>query len=61
MPGDVPFTRSKNLELLKRYAKQQSRNGYVQHVNKTSDGYYVISDWYDADSTVASYENGREK
>lgn len=32
--------------------------GVVQHVNQTSRGTYKIEDWYDADNTVASYENG---
>jgi hypothetical protein len=34
--------------------------GVVQHVNQISDNTYEISDWYDADSTVASFENGKE-
>ena len=47
------------LEAIKQKAKEESENGYVQHVNKGLYGYY-ISDWYDADETVASYENGIE-
>jgi len=36
-----------------------SEEGYVQHVNKTENG-YEVSDWYDSDTTVVSYENGEE-
>lgn len=39
-------------------AYEASKNGYVQHVNKSPSGAYYLSDWYDA-STVASFENGR--
>lgn len=41
-------------------AKMQSENGYVVHVNKSPKGDYELSDWYDDESTVASYENGRK-
>ncbi len=47
-----------DLESVKARAKKESENGYVQHVNK-SGGSYRISDWYDSDETVASYENGK--
>lgn len=49
------------LESLKKEAQQISKKeGVTQHVNVLSNGKYKISDWYDADSTVASYDNGRE-
>lgn len=49
------------LERLKHKAQQESKEGYGQHVNKdANDGHYYISDWYDSDETVASYENGRQ-
>lgn len=62
------------LETARTKAKIESQNGYVQHVNKldpaTSDeryrgkndpnADYLVSDWYDSDTTVASFENGRE-
>ena len=48
-----------DLEAIKKKAQDNSRNGYVQHVNKTPYG-HRISDWYDGDDTVASYENGRQ-
>jgi hypothetical protein len=40
-------------------ARENSKEGYVQHVNfdKENKEYYV-SDWYDSDETVASYQNG---
>ena len=42
-------------------AKQISdEEGVVQHVNRREDGSYEVSDWYDSDNTVFSYENGRE-
>jgi hypothetical protein len=34
--------------------------GVVQHVNELPDGSYEVSDWYDADTTVISFENGIE-
>ena len=46
------------LEAAKRRAQHESTQGYVQHVNRSGDG-YVVSDWCDG-STVASFENGRE-
>ena len=39
-------------------AREESRNGYVQHVEDNGDGTFKISDWYDSDKTVASYEDG---
>lgn len=49
-------------------AEADSTKGYVQHVNKyeiadswsCSETIYVLSDWYDAELTVKSFENGRE-
>ena len=44
-------------------ARENSKGGYVKHVNRVISGsgenYYVVSDWYDADNTVASFENGK--
>lgn len=39
-------------------ACEDSKNGYVQHVNREGTG-YVVSDWFDAHRTVASFQNGR--
>ena len=47
-----------SLEDAMKQAKEESRNGYVQHVEDSGDGTFSISDWYDSDTTVASYENG---
>lgn len=47
-----------DLNLAKADAKEMSHEGYVQHVNEQGDGSYIISDWYDDESTVASYEGG---
>jgi hypothetical protein len=49
------------LEEAKERAKQISKEEHcVQHVNKVRLGKYEVEDWFDADKTVASYENGRE-
>ena len=43
------------------YAQKISeKEGVVQHVNELPDGSYEVSDWYDSDSTVISFEDGRE-
>lgn len=47
------------LEAAKEEARKNSEEGYVQHVNKKGHS-YSVEDWYDADSTVASYENGEQ-
>jgi hypothetical protein len=44
-----------------KYAEDiSSKEGVVQHVNELPDGTYKVSDWYDSDTTVISFENGRE-
>lgn len=40
--------------------KKSAKEGVVQHVNELPDGSYEVSDWYDSDSTVISFEDGRE-
>ena len=48
-------------------AREESKKGYVQHVNQVTNHInsyasyiqYVVSDWLD-DSTVISFENGKE-
>ena len=50
--------RSMSLDIARQCACQDSRTGYVQHVNRSRVG-YIVSDWFD-NSTVASFENGRE-
>ena len=51
-----------------KQARERSENGYVQHVNRVTCGdicnvpfkaYYIVSDWYDNEVTVISFENGR--
>ena len=50
-----------SLEQAKREALRISKKeGVVQHVNTIKNGRYEVSDWYDSDTTVASYENGRQ-
>lgn len=52
---------SESLETVIEKAKQLSRDeGVVQHVNKISDNVYKISDWYDDEITIKSFENGME-
>lgn len=55
------ISESESLESVIEKAKQISRDeGVVQHVNKISDDIYNISDWYDDEITVISFENGME-
>jgi len=48
-----------SLESAKRKAKEESKKGYVQHVNENYKGVFTVEDWYDSDKTRASFENGR--
>jgi hypothetical protein len=48
-------------EILQKAQQVSKEHRCVQHVERTEDGGYRISDWYDCDNTVASYENGRLK
>ncbi len=52
-------TTETELQKIKEQAKEESKDGCVRHVNRTHNS-YIISDWYDSDSTVTSYENGRQ-
>lgn len=46
---------------VKEEARKASENGYTQHVNySVQSDYYYVSDWYDCDSTIASYYNGQQ-
>lgn len=47
-----------DLEAAKDYARSESEQGFVQHVNKNPRGGFKVEDWYDSDTTVASYEGG---
>ncbi len=47
--------------ILQKAQQVSKEHRCVQHVERTEDGGYRISDWYDCDNTVASYENGRLK
>lgn len=50
-----------NFEQAKAEAQRISREeGVVQHVNQVSDNRFKVSDWYDGDNTVISFENGRQ-
>jgi hypothetical protein len=51
-----------NYQMAKREAFEASKEGYVQHVNISIHGgeiSFEVSDWYDGESTVASFENGQ--
>lgn len=49
------------LSKAKMEARRISREeGVVQHVNEVRPGVYIVEDWYDSDTTVASYENGEK-
>jgi hypothetical protein len=47
------------LETMKKRAQEESKKGYVQHVNETYPGVFTLSDWYDYEQTRASFENGK--
>lgn len=47
------------LQQVKQEAQRISKEqGVVQHVNYLGNGLYGLSDWFDDDKTVVSYENG---
>lgn len=49
------------LKVAKQEAEKISREeGVVQHVNQKPSGEYEVSDWYDSETTVASYEFGQQ-
>lgn len=41
--------------------KESKEEPGVVHVNRTKAGKFVLEDWFDSGSTVASYEGGRKK
>jgi len=43
-----------------KQAYEESLNGYVQHVEDNGDGTFKVTDWYDSDNTVVSFEDGRK-
>lgn len=43
------------MEEAERISKEE---GVVQHVETAGNGKYKVSDWFDADKTIASFENG---
>lgn len=48
-----------NYEDAVKYAEDMSaKQGVVQHVNELPNGTFKISDWYDEDTTVVSFERG---
>jgi hypothetical protein len=50
-----------NFEQVKKEAQRISKEeGVAQHVNQVSDNVFKVSDWYDTNNTVVSFENGRQ-
>ena len=48
------------MEAIHARAKAYSaRHGCVAHINKEDDGEHHVSDWYDCDKTIATYNNGK--
>jgi len=48
-----------NFEEAKKQARKISKEeGVAQHVNQVSNGVYQVSDWFDSDSTMATFING---
>jgi hypothetical protein len=54
------YNTSDYIEAAEYAQKISAKEGVVQHVNELPDGSYEVSDWYDSDSTVISFEDGRE-
>lgn len=49
------------LDLAQTAMRISKEEGVVQHVNQNPDGKgYHISDWFDADNTIISFEDGRK-
>jgi len=49
-----------SLEDAMKKAYEHSLDGYVQHVEDNRDGTFSVSDWYDDEKTVVSFEDGRK-
>jgi len=47
-------------QLVEAKAASRSHDGCTYHVNRKLDNTFVVSDWYDTDSTVSSWCNGRK-
>ena len=48
------------MEAIHARAKAYSaKHGCVAHINKEDDGEHHVSDWYDCDKTIATYNNGK--
>ena len=47
-----------DMEAAKDYARKESEEGYVQHVNKHPKGGFRVEDWVDGSNTIASYQGG---
>jgi hypothetical protein len=60
--GGIALTENPdNFEQAKEKALNISKEeGVVQHVNQVSDNNFKVSDWYDSDNTVVSFENGKQ-
>ena len=48
------YSKEKAMEI----ARVESEGGFAQHVNRLSNGMYIVEDWYDSDNTVVTYEDG---
>ena len=49
-----------SLEDAMKRAYEHSLDGYVQHVEDNGDGTFSVTDWYDDEKTVVSFEDGRK-
>jgi hypothetical protein len=59
--NDIMEGSADNFEETKQEAQRISKEeGVAQHVNRVRNDQYVVSDWYDADKTIVSFENGRQ-
>ena len=59
MVSELNLSIPRRLKDLIQDATEDSKNGYVQHIEYAGPGIYRISDWFDSDNTIYSVEDGR--
>lgn len=55
-PSEEVVSEARFLQAKEKAIQISEDQGVVQHVNKTAEGEFYVSDWYDCDSTVATIE-----
>ena len=59
MVNELNLSIPRRLKDLIQDATEDSKNGYVQHIEYAGPGIYRISDWFDSDNTIYSVEGGQ--